>query len=214
MAAGSISSAEFNDLVVKMIEVSARINDTWVLRNSPRDAAEVYMEKVTLVKDRCSPVTEIATKEESVDVHLEDDTDMEDADPSCIQPSPDQSSFVRCQFHVLYSHSYSVPVLFFNICRPDGKRLGLEEVWSRVPEEYQARIQDHKWATITQQEHPYLGTPFFTLHPCHTASLMSQVPDATDTRYYLIKWLSSVGPVVGLHLPPTYATAFDATGKT
>ncbi|XP_070194565.1 ubiquitin-like-conjugating enzyme ATG10 isoform X4 [Littorina saxatilis] len=172
MAAGSISSAEFNDLVVKMIEVSARINDTWVLRNSP------------------------------------------DADPSCIQPSPDQSSFVRCQFHVLYSHSYSVPVLFFNICRPDGKRLGLEEVWSRVPEEYQARIQDHKWATITQQEHPYLGTPFFTLHPCHTASLMSQVPDATDTRYYLIKWLSSVGPVVGLHLPPTYATAFDATGKT
>ncbi|XP_070194566.1 ubiquitin-like-conjugating enzyme ATG10 isoform X5 [Littorina saxatilis] len=97
---------------------------------------------------------------------------------------------------------------------PHGKRLGLEEVWSRVPEEYQARIQDHKWATITQQEHPYLGTPFFTLHPCHTASLMSQVPDATDTRYYLIKWLSSVGPVVGLHLPPTYATAFDATGKT
>ncbi|XP_070194562.1 uncharacterized protein [Littorina saxatilis] len=86
------------------------------------------MEKVTLVKDRCSPVTEIATKEESVDVHLEDDTDMEDADPSCIQPSPDQSSFVRCQFHVLYSHSYSVPVLFFNICRPVSARGSAVEI--------------------------------------------------------------------------------------
>ena len=33
----------------------------------------------------------------------------------------------------------------------DGKRLSLEELWNRVPVEYQHRIENHKWATLTQQ---------------------------------------------------------------
>jgi hypothetical protein len=33
----------------------------------------------------------------------------------------------------------------------DGKRLSLEELWNCVPAEYQHRLQDHKWATLTQQ---------------------------------------------------------------
>ena len=30
------------------------------------------------------------------------------------------------------------------------------------------------------QEHPYLGRPFYQLHPCHTANLMEQVISIED----------------------------------
>ncbi|XP_076462364.1 ubiquitin-like-conjugating enzyme ATG10 isoform X2 [Babylonia areolata] len=174
-----------------------------------RDASELFLEKTVLVKENsCSPC-QITSCQES-DICLADDRTVEEPDPSCLQPSAAAPSagILRCQYHVVYSHSYSVPVLFFNVCKSDGSRLSLEEVWRRVPHEFQQRFHHHKWATLTQQEHPLLGSPFFMLHPCHTATLMSQVPCPQDKRYYLVKWLSSVGPVVGLHLPPAYGTAF------
>ena len=65
----------------------------------------------------------------------------QDPDPSCVRPVlTTRDSFLSCQFHVVYSHSYSVPVLYFNICRTgvqgrgsggsSREKSGLQNQWS------------------------------------------------------------------------------------
>ncbi|KAK7495874.1 hypothetical protein BaRGS_00012864 [Batillaria attramentaria] len=208
MAAGSISLEEFRELALKLAEVSAKLNDSWRVTQAPSSPGDVYLEKTSVMLERTPRCFETEAEDPRTEV---DDVELEDPeeDPGCMQSPPASASYLTYQFHVVYSHSYAVPVLYFNVFRPDGQRVKLEELWAMVPSEYQARMQEHKWATLTQQEHPLLGCPYFMLHPCHTATLMSQVPNVQDKRYYLIKWLSSVGPVVGLEMLPAYATAFD-----
>uniref|UniRef100_A0A8C3PJ82 Ubiquitin-like-conjugating enzyme ATG10 n=1 Tax=Calidris pygmaea TaxID=425635 RepID=A0A8C3PJ82_9CHAR len=91
----------------------------------------------------------------------------------------------------------------------DGRPLTLDEIWKSVHACYQARLLEGPWDTITQQEHPLLGQPFFVLHPCRTNEFMSSLLTSTrkHNRHtnYIILWLSTVGPVVGLNLPLSYA---------
>ncbi|RLV97487.1 hypothetical protein DV515_00011735, partial [Chloebia gouldiae] len=58
---------------------------------------------------------------------------------------------VRYEYHVLYSSSYQVPVLYFRACFLDGRPLTLDEIWGSVHASYQARLQEGPWDTITQQ---------------------------------------------------------------
>ncbi|PVD23243.1 hypothetical protein C0Q70_16506 [Pomacea canaliculata] len=207
MAAGSISEREFTELVLKLAEVSALISDTWRVVHSSRSAGGVYLERKSIVIDTTA---DQVSRSQYLDI--ENDTSLAEQadDPSCLTLSGEKThSFLNYEHHIVYSPSYAVPVLYFNVYKPNGHRLELEELWNRVPKEHHIRMLEHKWATLTQQEHPVLGSPYFTLHPCHTATLMSQVPQADNKRYYLIKWLSSVGPVAGLELSPEYATIFD-----
>ncbi|XP_010149481.1 PREDICTED: ubiquitin-like-conjugating enzyme ATG10, partial [Eurypyga helias] len=114
---------------------------------------------------------------------------------------------IRYEYHVLYSNSYRVPVLYFRAGFLDGRPLTLDEIWKSVHACYQARLLEGPWDTITQQEHPLLGQPFFVLHPCRTSEFMSSVLTGSQHRHtnYIILWLSTVGPVVGLNLPLSYA---------
>uniref|UniRef100_A0A8C9F6R6 Ubiquitin-like-conjugating enzyme ATG10 n=1 Tax=Pavo cristatus TaxID=9049 RepID=A0A8C9F6R6_PAVCR len=82
---------------------------------------------------------------------------------------------IRYEYHVLYSSSYQVPVLYFRACFLDGRPLTLDEIWKSVHVCYQGRLQEGPWDTITQQEHPLLGQPFFVLHPCRTNEFMCSV---------------------------------------
>ncbi|XP_060091728.1 ubiquitin-like-conjugating enzyme ATG10 isoform X3 [Heteronotia binoei] len=119
------------------------------------------------------------------------------------------SEVIRYEYHVLYSCSYQAPVLYFRACFLDGRPLTLDEIWNRVHECYRERLWQGPWDTITQQEHPLLGQPFFVLHPCRTnefmASILSSSHKANRSTNYIISWLSVVGPVVGLHLSLSYA---------
>uniref|UniRef100_A0A8C5TU49 Ubiquitin-like-conjugating enzyme ATG10 n=1 Tax=Malurus cyaneus samueli TaxID=2593467 RepID=A0A8C5TU49_9PASS len=91
----------------------------------------------------------------------------------------------------------------------DGRPLTLDEIWGSVHASYQARLQEGPWDTITQQEHPILGQPFFVLHPCRTNEFISAVLRGCHKHRrhtnYIVLWLSTVGPVVGLNLPLSYA---------
>ncbi|KAM6035623.1 ubiquitin-like-conjugating enzyme ATG10 isoform 3-T4 [Theristicus caerulescens] len=59
------------------------------------------------------------------------------------------------------------------------------------------------------EEHPLLGQPYFVLHPCRTNEFMSSILTSSRKQNrqtnYIILWLSTVGPVVGLNLPLSYA---------
>ncbi|GFR99723.1 ubiquitin-like-conjugating enzyme ATG10 [Elysia marginata] len=139
-------------------------------------------------------------------MEMESDTE----DESCMPqnwPSHSQQTPLTYEYHVVYSESYSVPVLYFNTFTPDGKLLPLDDVWNLCPEHYQAHIKENKWSTLTQQEHPLLGRPYLQLHPCHTADLMTQMTAGRENeqmRNYLATWLSTVGPLVALKIAPAY----------
>jgi ubiquitin-like-conjugating enzyme ATG10 len=106
------------------------------------------------------------------------------------------------EFHIVFSQSYSVPTLYFRVSHANGKQLKLEEVWEVVPKAHEnATKSKMKWEFVTQQEHPYLGRPFFYLHPCHTAEAMKTLrSEAALTSSYLLSWLSHFGPFVNLNL--------------
>ncbi|EMP29540.1 Ubiquitin-like-conjugating enzyme ATG10, partial [Chelonia mydas] len=61
------------------------------------------------------------------------------------------SEVIRYEYHVLYSSSYQVPVLYFRACFLDGRPLTLDEIWEGVHECYRARLLEGPWDTITQQ---------------------------------------------------------------
>ncbi|KAM9254286.1 ubiquitin-like-conjugating enzyme ATG10 isoform 3-T6 [Dugong dugon] len=121
------------------------------------------------------------------------------------------SEVIKYEYHVLYSCSYQVPVLYFRASFLDGRLLTLKDIWEEVHECYKTRLLQGPWDTITQQEHPVLGQPFFVLHPCKTNEFMT--PVLKNSRRinrnvnYITSWLSIVGPVVGLNLPLSYANA-------
>lgn len=118
---------------------------------------------------------------------------------------------LRYEYHVLYSRSFRVPVLYFRASFLDGRPLTLEDIWEGVHQCYRARVLQAPWDAITQQEHPILGQPFFVLHPCKTNEFMTPVlknPQKINRNInYITTWLSVVGPVVGLTLPLSYAKA-------
>lgn len=57
------------------------------------------------------------------------------------------------------------------------------------------------------QEHPYLNTPWYTLHPCGTSDWMKLLLSVTSCGeevaliQYLPAWMSVIGQAVGLRVP-------------
>ncbi|CAL8280735.1 unnamed protein product [Lota lota] len=141
--------------------------------------------------------------------------DIED-DEACVQSNVD-GAMLQYEYHVLYSSSFGVPVLYFRVFDLEGRSLCLEQVWDIVHLNYRMRLQHSPWNTITQQEHPMLGQPFFVLHPCKTEEFMGPVIRAAEAENrkvnYVVTWLSVVGPLVGLDVPLSYSTLLHAINE-
>ncbi|KAK1287497.1 hypothetical protein QJS10_CPB19g00772 [Acorus calamus] len=111
-------------------------------------------------------------------------------------------------FHVVYSFSYRVPVLYFRGRRIDGQPLELQDIEKDLPQYALRTLRESKWTFITWEDHPYLHRPWYMLHPCGTSQWMkllyngeaSPVKDAV-IQQYLACWLSVVGQAVGLRIP-------------
>ncbi|XP_021762780.1 ubiquitin-like-conjugating enzyme ATG10 [Chenopodium quinoa] len=111
-------------------------------------------------------------------------------------------------FHIVYSSSYRIPVLYFRGYNSDGQTLMLDQIERDLPSRSVEVLTESKWTFITQQEHPYLNRLWYTLHPCGTNELMklllsntSLSEDKVGTECYIISWLSVVSQVVGLRMP-------------
>ncbi|KAI9537828.1 hypothetical protein NQZ68_020801 [Dissostichus eleginoides] len=153
---------------------------------------------------------------DSIKGDMEDEDEDED-DGVCVA-SAGSSQLLQYEYHILHSCSYSTPVLYFRACTQEGRSLSLEEVWSSVHPNYRLRLQNSPLNTITLQEHPLLGQPFFMLHPCRTEEFMRPVLQAAQDQHrpvnYVLSWLSVVGPVVGLDVPLKYSTLLPPPGST
>ncbi|XP_054625351.1 ubiquitin-like-conjugating enzyme ATG10 isoform X4 [Dunckerocampus dactyliophorus] len=134
------------------------------------------------------------------------DGDYDDEDSVC----EGSIHVLQYEYHILYSCSFMTPVLYFRASSLEGRSLSLEEVWSCVHPNFRLRLQHSPLTTITQQEHPLLGQPFFMLHPCRTEELMRPLLQLAKEQHrpmnYILTWLSTVGPLVGLDVPLEYST--------
>jgi ubiquitin-like-conjugating enzyme ATG10 len=131
---------------------------------------------------------------------------------SCFKESKNEemgTNLLKCEYHVVYSMSYSVPVVYFNVFLTSGKLLSLEQVCSVLEsDELSGKSNKNIRSIISQQEHPILHLPYFFLHPCHTEATMKSVLSARrgsiSNLGYFLSWLSLVARVVGIPLSNEY----------
>ncbi|GBC07521.1 hypothetical protein RclHR1_07500006 [Rhizophagus clarus] len=166
-------------------------------------------------------ITDITTDDEQSE-QLEEEAE----DPSTLNTSETEAEYLTVDYHIIYSASYKVPVLYFNAYRKDGTPLANDEIYSCLVEP--SRLDDIKTAGfhggISQQDHPTLLIPFYYLHPCETATLMKSIVDKSQPTTlnssnnnndnllqseisiegYIRSWLSLVGGVVGLKVGISY----------
>ena len=190
---GTVSWEEFLMCVTNFLKISDQLSDGWMLCGSTDVPGNAYLTKKSVVSEDTETQSELSHRlEEPLENLLEDE--------SVLQRTP--SEVITWEYHVLYNQSYSVPTLHFNAWRSDGRLLSLEDVWDRVHKCYQDSLQEDRWSVLTQQEHPLLRRPFYTLHPCRTAEFLECLKHKSSN--ILITWLSTFGPTVGLVLDAQY----------
>jgi ubiquitin-like-conjugating enzyme ATG10 len=108
-------------------------------------------------------------------------------------------------YHVVYSFSYKVPVLYFQGHQSGGQLLTLDEIKEDLPSLSLKLLGESRWTFITREEHPHFSRPWFTLHPCGTSDcmklLLEGMQDKDQQVRYLPAWLTVVGQAVGLKIP-------------
>lgn len=201
--AGCVSWQEFYRCITQLLTISDRLADGWMLHNNEAPEGAYLVKKITVSEtdDKRHVDTRVLPLEEPLDDVLEDENVI--ARPTA-RP-------LTWEYHVLYSHSYCVPMLYFNAWTADGRLLSLEDMWRRVHTNFQHSLHEDKWSVLTQQEHPVLRRPFYLLHPCRTGQILGCFQGKSPN--IVITWLSTVGPVVGLALDPRYGESTSTEYK-
>ncbi|EDS42639.1 conserved hypothetical protein [Culex quinquefasciatus] len=203
MTDGTLTQATFATAAKQFLELSNKYQDSWELVQSP--TWPPYLRKS--VQQQLTRLTE--TTDVDDDLAEFEEVELEE-DPSAAQVDTVTTDLYRFEYHVVYSISYQVPVLYFNVFKSDGTLLRLEEAWSGFTE-LAGESREQLRQTLTQMEHPALFKPFLGLHPCKTANVLRALPDSQNV---IVSFLSIYGPYVNLELDPRYGLTSDKQNES
>ncbi|KAM4551354.1 ubiquitin-like-conjugating enzyme ATG10 isoform 1-T4 [Odontesthes bonariensis] len=175
-----LDEEQFHQCCWLFLQQSEQLRDGWSWE-AVQGSTEGYLRKTAL---RSVPADWITTQkhqshsslksqgEEKLVASVDPDFLIEDEDDGICTVCEGSSLVLQYEYHILYSCSYSTPVLYFRASTLGGKSLTLEEVWGSVHPQFRLHLHNCPLNAITQQEHPLLGQPFFFLHPCRTEEFM------------------------------------------
>ena len=193
--------------------VPARSTNDSYLRRSPTPIRIPDASPVTVDVD--------GTCDLSDDLNDDDDDDDGESDPAvALQQTPEVPApgwtAAQCEWHVLWSSAFRVPVVHYSLAAADGSALAFAAELAHADRLAAAHggpqtldsTPTGAAAYITSGEHPVLGAPFWFLHPCRTAAAMDRLAalaaahgtpaDTWRRTHYLAAWLSWAAPMVGL----------------
>ncbi|XP_073844303.1 autophagy-related 10 [Musca autumnalis] len=115
---------------------------------------------------------------------------------------PVSQNLIQIEYHIVYSISYQVPIMYFQAHYSDGKMLNLDNVWQLFQFHKDSQYsREDMLSILTQMEHPVLFKPFMCLHPCRTAEILEQTP---LSRNRILTFISIMGPYIQLNLDNRY----------
>jgi ubiquitin-like-conjugating enzyme ATG10 len=196
----TVTWSKFVECVNHFMTVSNSIDDGWSLVTNENSAQSP--ENFYIIKKEIKKITSNHQSPEHFGIEFEESLDP---DLSSVEYNSDKTTTVVWEYHILYSPSYGVPVLYFNVKTTAGKVLSLDEIWAtlNVPKE----VLTQKWSFVTQQEHPILLRPFFLLHPCKSFEIVKVSENSRVNP--LVTWLSSIAHIVHLSVPHEYGKQVD-----
>ncbi|EFN66305.1 Autophagy-related protein 10 [Camponotus floridanus] len=190
---GTITWEEFLEDAERFLVVSDRISDGWEFRGDKGIPGQAYLFKRT----KCFVPSDSIMKNDD-----DDDDDDEEfhvkfrEDPHEV-PSTLETPLIT-EYHILWSMSYGVPVIYFNRWKsyfPGINPMSVNEAQA---------IHDSKlnYMELSQAIHPIVGTPFLQLHPCLSQELLRSM---SKSKNKLVSWLSCVAPAaLNLKIHPEY----------
>ncbi|XP_058446235.1 ubiquitin-like-conjugating enzyme ATG10 [Malaya genurostris] len=184
---GTLTEQEFLAAARQFLNFSLQIHDDWELIESQSGTA--YLKK-SIVQSLVIPTSE---NEESLNELLEDDPSLSKP-MSCLD-------FYNFEYHIIYSTSYQVPVLYFNVHKSNGTLLKLEEAWAGF-RQLSSESSEQLHQILTQMEHPVLFKPFLALHPCQTSNVLCNLRKSNNL---IVSFISSFGPFINLNLSLEYS---------
>ncbi|KAJ3171838.1 E2-like conjugating enzyme atg10 [Geranomyces variabilis] len=192
-AVGTLSQQQFTCEAASLVEKAKALGEPWTLVEAADQPA--YLKRLVSVRSAVRPATdELPVSDGVVDVEEEPN------DGATLHSDP--LSEITLEVHAIYSKTWQCPVLYFSAWSANtGTPVSLDGLKNAVRDglpdlDLTARTAYHM-PFIAQQDHPVLGTPFYSIHPCETAMLMAEMlsnTDAADGRYLLL-WLSLVGTI-------------------
>nr|XP_014095132.1 ubiquitin-like-conjugating enzyme ATG10 [Bactrocera oleae]XP_036213727.1 ubiquitin-like-conjugating enzyme ATG10 [Bactrocera oleae] len=206
MSIVTLSWEEFLQEATEFQKISERLDDTWTLYKKDEQEGNAYLiyEQKTI---------NTVDEKSGIDA-LKETTDCIENETAALPPSND---LLKIEYHIVYSISYQVPVLYFRIYRNDGSMLCVEEAW-RIFRDYSDDVSNASsvdataprnaadmLSIMTQLDHPVIGKPYIAIHPCRTAELLAQ---AGNSRNRILTFISLMGPYVQLNLCNEYGKEY------
>ncbi|CAD1478977.1 unnamed protein product, partial [Heterotrigona itama] len=148
---GTITWDEFLDNAESFVEMSNEISDGWELRGDKMVPGEAYIarEQKQYMRSGNKSTPRYSDPGDDFDFVLKHDP----FEATCPIERP-----LVTEHHVLWSMSYSVPILYFNGWKSEAQSL--------------VRNGELRYKDLSQAIHPILGTPFLNLHPCMSHQLL------------------------------------------